>query len=893
MTASLLLTPNAGAAAMQLVAGPTVGLTSDTADEFWPVPAWEEEYADSPDTEGSLRTRSRATNPTTTGRVVIQGTTQAALNANVLLWEQTIEACRRNGATLVYTPTGGSAVTFTVLSAWLTSLPEAQPQANLWRLSDFQMTFAPFGKLAAINFATALISELPIFTLDLGDRAYSTVVMADTPSLYWRLGSGGTTDQSGNGRNGTAGGGITIGGQTAPGLLYNLSSALETDAATVFDGVDDRITSSYSPFSDAAARTYEGWAFRGTSTTNDAIMAGGGGVSAPSLTLLSGGNDVRYRIQDNSALATLSTTWTSGWPGNGVIVYWALIFDPVADTAELFINGRSKGVKTGLTGTHSTPGNFQLGAVGSAFSDPFQSIMDEVAVFESRLPPERIWARYQAGIVRLAIPGSADALVQVTLTDQATSARAHVEVGIQDNYDQTKRQRTLLTAAELTTAGFAGAASTRTGANDLRGGTATVRANLLSGSQGICNTGNLPNVGRFRIKARVYGRGTGPIYVRASTVLGTQAPVANTWVTLPFVNPTSDTTNAWYELDLGLVTIPTAPAGTQQAVIQLDAYTGTQSDTLDVNWIELVPASRYGKARSPASWILGAASGSDTFNQIAGPLTGKTADLGGNWATAGSAAAPDLTVDVGFHLVNRNSTADGTPGRFGYLPAAFTNVQVQCDVQLVSGVGRAGVLARYTTATGIGIRAWVYKGGLVVEKVTAGPTVTTLASILNSGWGLVGGWYTIALAVDTNGGWLVWLYKQGGSPIGVAMGLDADLAAGGALASGQAGIYDQNITATAAYRFYDNFVVWAPNTQSIISSGGSVRIDHQQALRNDSGVYSPVASYEGLYLKAHPGEVSRLAVKARRADVDKQNDVGMVDATQLDVTVTPRVHLLG
>ena len=61
--------------------------------------------------------------------------------------------------------------------------------------------------------------------------AFLLIILAHGPSLYWRLGTNGTTDLSGNGRDGTGQGGITIGG--AAGLI-----AGDADGATDFDSVD-------------------------------------------------------------------------------------------------------------------------------------------------------------------------------------------------------------------------------------------------------------------------------------------------------------------------------------------------------------------------------------------------------------------------------------------------------------------------------------------------------------------------------------------------------------------------------------------------------------------------------------------------------------------------------
>jgi hypothetical protein len=57
-------------------------------------------------------------------------------------------------------------------------------------------------------------------------------ILATTPYLWWRLGANGLVDQSGNSRDGSANGGVSVGG--IPGLIQR-----DTDTATFFDGVDD------------------------------------------------------------------------------------------------------------------------------------------------------------------------------------------------------------------------------------------------------------------------------------------------------------------------------------------------------------------------------------------------------------------------------------------------------------------------------------------------------------------------------------------------------------------------------------------------------------------------------------------------------------------------------
>lgn len=72
-----------------------------------------------------------------------------------------------------------------------------------------------------------------------GDESYEGFVAGLDCSLLLPLGSaGGLTDASGNGRNGTAVGGVTVGGVAGPLMVGD-------EGATDFDGTDDRITTTY------------------------------------------------------------------------------------------------------------------------------------------------------------------------------------------------------------------------------------------------------------------------------------------------------------------------------------------------------------------------------------------------------------------------------------------------------------------------------------------------------------------------------------------------------------------------------------------------------------------------------------------------------------------------
>src|SRR4051794_22674283 len=220
------------------------------------------------------------------------------------------------------------------------------------------------------------------------DSVYSDAIQTDDPSLQWRLGEGSGTvaaDASGHGHAGTYNGGHTLG---QSGALAGSS-----DPASDFDGTNGRVNSTYNPFANGGQITIEGWANRDTNTTDDTLF-GGTGSSPPRLKINTGSNDVSFRPIPTDTTAHL---WTNAWPGTGQWVHWAVVLSESTDTAELFINGASKGTRTVSQAYAETPGDFQAGASGNT-NNPFDGKLDEVAVYEHGLSAARIAAHYQAGL---------------------------------------------------------------------------------------------------------------------------------------------------------------------------------------------------------------------------------------------------------------------------------------------------------------------------------------------------------------------------------------------------------------------------------------------------------------------------------------------------------------
>lgn len=223
--------------------------------------------------------------------------------------------------------------------------------------------------------------------LNLSQLTLSEAILTLDPALFWTLGSGGAglTDQSGNGRDGAANGGITIGGASS------LNS--ESAGATDFDGSNDYVSSSYDPFVAGAVRTFIGYIYRDAHATVDTVFGGDGSGHLPAFQL-STGQVASFWFDQVGSSATLNTL-ASQLPDATVLAF-ALIADDAADTVELYLNGVSLGVKS-LSGTyHADGGNFKLGALGSA-TDPFDGKMSHVAVFEKRLTPATIQWLYRIG----------------------------------------------------------------------------------------------------------------------------------------------------------------------------------------------------------------------------------------------------------------------------------------------------------------------------------------------------------------------------------------------------------------------------------------------------------------------------------------------------------------
>lgn len=218
--------------------------------------------------------------------------------------------------------------------------------------------------------------------------AYRDLILADGPSLYWPLDSTyGATDQSGNGRDGTGAGGISIGGFSGSPIPGEATS-------TDFDGSDDVITAaSYRPFQTGVTTTVSCWVYRDDSSATHNVVSGTANAS-PSIALITGSQNVRWRPTGNSA--TGQVTWSGAFPGNAVWTLLDLIYVQSSGSTSLYINGALVSTQTAGTSIGST-NPLRLGRLGAA-TNPLNGKLAHFASWERALTASEVQSHYRAGI---------------------------------------------------------------------------------------------------------------------------------------------------------------------------------------------------------------------------------------------------------------------------------------------------------------------------------------------------------------------------------------------------------------------------------------------------------------------------------------------------------------
>jgi len=852
-----------------------------------PVVTTENTYAEGSDSEGRTRIRSRATNSEAGSfAVFFKGATDALFWDAVDNLQELVLSAHRNKGTLTYTPPNGVAVTYDLEAINVTDLPQ-RGVLLAHRHGEATVSFEtkPYGRLASRSLALYY--------------SYGQVVNS-TAAMLLSLGrTTGLTDQSGNANNGTAQGGVVIGGSTTDPL------SVPDLGATDFDGVNDFVSTPALPFTNGQSRTFMGWANR-YSTAAIHVLFGGSGTNGPALWINSGGSQTVTFYPDTSGSGT---TWAGAWyPGIFQWVHWALVFNETTDAVSLYMNGALVSTQTNTTPYAGSPGTMEI---GSRYQSNFwYGAQAWVSMHGSALTATQVRDAYRAGkaIYGLngpidsfyvqAVPGQVDAWGSLTIKDDATLARNHVEVGVQHNVNPSSPEPLILYSI-VDMSALGGSSNTRSGSISAN----VTRVALTTSPVAICKAASQPHKGKWKIRVRVY-----PSAVTARVRLAWRAgdgPFAKEkWVSVP-------NSGGWYDLDLGTVNIKELPSG-HTSEFRIEAFATSGVPTVDVDYIELIPCDNYTKLRgstaidTPGAGIVAV---DDFSTQTAGAVSGKTPLLApaGNWSGAGD--TDDFSVDATNKWIYRSAVSDSATNNGRYLrcgSGTLAATTVSADVFITDmGVGtdRFGVMLRYTDTSNWLMCYYEYSGlGVYVtlRKRVAG-TETTLAS--NPASGSVGGvWRTLTVGADAAGNVLVYEGPKGGTPVPVILVVaDTNLATAGAIASGGYGLYDATTSASVAQRSYDNFSVSTLATSAsivnpAINSGYGTTLTHNTALTASSTSTGTTPIREGKYLKLPPstrnGEVHRIVVKARPDDAD----LGLSDNVQLhpltaELAVTPRVHL--
>ena len=217
-----------------------------------------------------------------------------------------------------------------------------------------------------------------------GSDPYAEAVLADDPVLYWRLDEedgDSAADDSGNGGDGTY-----------EGVSLGEESFLAEGSAVGFD------ESSYvrGPALDAASGpfTVELWARRtGEGEGGQQNLFSQGTDRGNAGLHLAFTPDRRFKCDFyNNPFSTLEAYPDDGWH------HWACTYDPDRDTRRLYRDGRpvqARIVPGGTSGPYEGEGDVFLGVPPWA-GPGFVGEIDEVAVYPTVLPPDRLLAHYEA-----------------------------------------------------------------------------------------------------------------------------------------------------------------------------------------------------------------------------------------------------------------------------------------------------------------------------------------------------------------------------------------------------------------------------------------------------------------------------------------------------------------
>jgi hypothetical protein len=485
---------------------------------------------------------------------------------------------------------------------------------------------------------------------------------------------------------------------------------------------------------------------------------------------------------------------------------------------------------------------------------------------------------------------------ELIITDTSSQSRRWAEWGAEwQHYNTSSPAGLVIDSDSLVTSGYSGVQGSLSGAYDPNAtGNNIISATVINTWQTLAATAAQAHVGTFRVKARV---NSGPAAATSQFRFAWRVGDDRFGTLPPVVLAAS--AQAFYELDLGIITIPEVAAGTQSWEGRVDAYGTSAGTTLYLDYIKLVPASEgYGRAAtSGGSWVTSGATGDFKFadSLLFGTITSAfegiqrqqlaatAADTGPRYAILGSTNYTSCSISVAVRFE-------------GYLSALADN--------------RCGLLARWTDASNhLRLVYKITNSGttLLVEQIVGGVSTVLASSAVDSPRSA---WRTLVLSVFDDGTFAGESRGPTAAPA-VLTGYSDALKTGGTLASGEPGVVDYNIQtdtvdATSGFyrmsteRNYDDF--WVATLQSppvALYSGRTLEVRSATTERQSSGGtgYGRPNSYRGSRFLLKPAgvenRVTRVAASAYRNDVDNGGTAEHIsDALKLEVYARPRYSVV-
>lgn len=501
------------------------------------------------------------------------------------------------------------------------------------------------------------------------------------------------------------------------------------------------------------------------------------------------------------------------------------------------------------------------------------------------------------------VPGSARALGELEIADTATKERRALIAGIEVpvDYDATAATAGLYLQAETLTplgpsALAADAGATGAGNNVVSGTLDSGWRELLS-TKIAATSKHLTHVGLFRVFARIKLTG---FTEQASYEFGLQYGQGD------LVERIRNDVVAFFQqasaryviADLGIVRLEKAKVGLQRWEGRIIGRSTDGKPNYAIDDLRIVPVSAAylgAKVPAPSPGTPVSFTGLDYFNQVGGALNGKSAEVGGVWATSGGEG--DFTVDGAIKKIKRTAK---TAARLALLPTVYSGAQA---TRLTFGPTppevsyEHGFYVRYTDANNY-FRVLLLRNAnrrtLLIDKRVAGVT-TTIKSHLY-GLHLYETEFDLGIMISSSGYFAIYAETTVGAEMvtPVYEGFDPALATGGSLASGKFAITDSCASETA--RTYDNVQIWTPSDPVLISSGRRLRWRHDGVQREDSagGEQWSNVGYEGdpllLPVSTKEARALRAIVFPSRGDLQGLPDEGNSDDFTAQLALTAR-HL--